>query len=159
MNKSDPKEVTGGCQCGSVRYRIENAKNEASYCHCRMCQRAFGNIFATLLMIKKTDVTWLKNVPDYFESSKLARRGFCSKCGTPLTFEYLDRQSLDISVGSLDRPDLMKPVSHNGVESRIPSFAWPDDLPQNRTEGDERYVAQWREVYGKDSMPGPVTGI
>jgi hypothetical protein len=39
----DNKPVhTGGCQCGAVRFRVEGALGDASVCHCRMCQKAFG---------------------------------------------------------------------------------------------------------------------
>ena len=36
------KDLTGGCLCGKIRYRITAAPVEALYCHCRMCQRAHG---------------------------------------------------------------------------------------------------------------------
>ena len=152
-------EMTGGCQCGHVRYSAVVASTDAYYCHCRMCQRAFGNIFATLLLVKQSEVTWLAEVPTYFQSSKLARRGFCARCGTPLTFEYLDnKRSMDLSVGSLDHPELLKPTCHNGVESRVPSFVWADDLPKSRTEDNQSYVEKWQAAYGVDTKPGPVTG-
>lgn len=152
-------ELQGGCQCGSVRYKVTVTTNDAYYCHCRMCQLAFGNIFATLVLVKKADVTWLKQRPAFFQSSKLAQRGFCAACGTPMTFEYFDGQTMDLSVGSLDQPGLMQPTSHNGVESRIPSFAWQDALPQSRTEDNQKYVAKWHAAYGPQSNPGPVKGI
>ena len=149
--------MTGGCQCGAVRYEVRSESREAYYCHCRMCQRAFGNIFAALYLVKIAQVTWLKATPNYFASSKLAKRGFCGKCGTPLTFEYNVGQSMDVSVGSLDEPGLLKPTAHNGVESRIVSFAWHDNLPQSRTEDNAGYVEKWRVAYGPDTKPGPVT--
>ncbi len=34
--------LTGGCQCGAVRFRAAHL-GRASLCHCRMCQKAFGN--------------------------------------------------------------------------------------------------------------------
>ena len=40
---------TGGCQCGAVRFRVEGALGDASVCHCRMCQKAFGNFYAALV--------------------------------------------------------------------------------------------------------------
>ena len=151
--------MTGGCQCGAIRYSVNLAKPEAYYCHCRMCQRAFGNIFAALVLVKKSDVTWTRGRPALFASSKLALRGFCQSCGTPLTFEYVDGQSMDLSVGSLDQPGLLHPTCHNGAESRIASFAWHDDLPHRQTEDNVSYVAKWRAAYGGASNPGPVTGL
>jgi hypothetical protein len=29
--------MTGGCQCGAVRYALYSAPTEPSICHCRMC--------------------------------------------------------------------------------------------------------------------------
>ena len=33
---------TGGCQCGAIRFCVTGDLNDASICHCRMCQKAFG---------------------------------------------------------------------------------------------------------------------
>ena len=40
--------LAGGCQCGRTRYELDRL-GRASICHCRMCQRAFGNAFAPLV--------------------------------------------------------------------------------------------------------------
>ncbi|MET0640383.1 MAG: GFA family protein, partial [Hyphomicrobium sp.] len=42
---------TGGCQCGAVRFRVEGELGDASVCHCRMCQKAFGSFYAPLVTI------------------------------------------------------------------------------------------------------------
>ena len=47
--------------------------------------------------------------PVAYASSKIARRGFCGGCGTPLTFEYLDSPRMDLSLGSLDEPGRLRP--------------------------------------------------
>ena len=49
-----PNPITGGCQCGAVRYRITAPLENPHICHCRMCQKAFGNYFAALVGMKKT---------------------------------------------------------------------------------------------------------
>jgi hypothetical protein len=64
--------ITGGCQCGAVRFRAD-ALGRAAICHCRMCQKQFGHFYAPL--ITSYDVTWTRGEPQWFRSSNLARRG------------------------------------------------------------------------------------
>ncbi len=147
--------LNGGCLCGAVRYRATVDNLEAYYCHCRMCQLAFGNTRATFFNLPKEDVAWLAEAPSYFHSSKFAKRGFCGHCGTPLSFEYLDSKRMDLSVGSLDDPGAMKPTSHFASESRIPSFHAPDGLPEQRLDEYESLTKRWKEHYGDTVQPGP----
>jgi len=34
--------LTGGCNCGAVRYEVTEPLPIASYCHCKRCQRRSG---------------------------------------------------------------------------------------------------------------------
>jgi hypothetical protein len=34
--------LTGGCNCGAVRYEVDEPLVRASYCHCKRCQRRSG---------------------------------------------------------------------------------------------------------------------
>jgi len=146
--------LTGGCLCGAVRYRAAPDHRDGYYCHCRMCQLAFGNTRAAFLNLRKDQVQWLSRRPSYFASSKIARRGFCRECGTPLSFEYHASENMDLSVGSLDDPAALKPVSHFAVESRIPAWHVPDGLPDKRIEDDARLAKYWHDAYGDDVVPG-----
>jgi hypothetical protein len=150
----EPIELSGACQCGAVRYRACAKGFDAYYCHCRMCQRAFGNVFATFFNVEKSLVTWQAGPPTYFESSKIARRGFCARCGTPISFEYHQSERMDLAVGSLDHPERMRPVSHCGVESRIASFHRPDGLKEVRVDEIEHIVKKWKGAYGEGATPG-----
>ena len=58
--------ITGGCQCGAVRFRIARL-GRASICHCRMCQKAFGSFFGPLVTAKGLE--WTRGAPARFESS------------------------------------------------------------------------------------------
>lgn len=64
--------VTSGCQCGSVRYAINGRLFNAHICNCRMCQKAFGNLFAAPAGVNKADVSWTLGEPAYFRSSSSA---------------------------------------------------------------------------------------
>src|SRR5512139_760149 len=77
-----PIDLSGGCQCGAIRYRATVQAPHAYYCHCRMRQRAFGNVFATLFNMPVADVAWERGELRRYRSSKLAQRGFCGVCGT-----------------------------------------------------------------------------
>ena len=77
---------------------------------------------------------WESGEPAYYQSSKVARRGFCRACGTPLTFEYPDLEELHLAVGSLDEPGRFTPVIHYGSESIVEPFFTDDGLPRERTD-------------------------
>ncbi len=145
--------LTGGCLCGRVRFRATPDHRDGYYCHCRMCQLAFGNTRAAYVNLRKSEVQWLA-APSYYASSKIARRGFCNQCGTPLSFEFLDSERMDLSIGSLDEPSLLKPTEHFAVESRIAAWHAPDGLPESRLDGNAQIVERWREAYGASVEPG-----
>jgi hypothetical protein len=144
--------VTGGCLCGRVRYEATPAHRDGYYCHCRMCQLAFGNTRAAYLNLRKAEVRWL-SPPAYYASSKIARRGFCSHCGTPLSFEFPDGESIDLSIGSLDDPAAFKPTMHWSIETRIGGWHADDGLPGRRLDANEPINKRWRDAYG-DAPPG-----
>ncbi|MEO7339097.1 MAG: GFA family protein [Caldimonas sp.] len=147
-------DLTGGCLCGSIRYEVRVDTPEGYLCHCRMCQLAFGNTRAAFVNVRKDQVAWTDGTPTWFASSKIALRGFCGRCGTPLTFEYLASDRMDLSVGSLDDPGALRPVSHFAVESRIAAWHVPDGLPEERLDQHARLVERWRDAYGNDVVPG-----
>jgi hypothetical protein len=116
---------TGGCQCGAVRYRFTEKPRGSHICHCRMCQKAFGGFYAPLVggPLESFEVT--RGTPGIFLSSDQAERGFCARCGTPLTFAYRDGDWMSVSIGSLDSPEAFPPIDQHGVESRL---SWVNDL-------------------------------
>jgi len=150
---NDTTALTGGCLCGAVRYEARPTRREGYFCHCRMCQLAFGNTRATFINLRKDEVTW-RSPPAYYASSKIARRGFCATCGSPLSFEYLDSERMDLAVGTLDDPAAVTPVSHFAVESRIANWHVEDGLPGERIDANERLMARWKKAYGDDVEPG-----
>lgn len=99
--------ITGGCQCGAVRYRIESL-GRSSICHCRMCQRAFGAFYAPLVIAN--NIEWTSGQRKFFASSNVSRRGFCGDCGTPLSLENFDDDQIEIATGTLDDPELAPPT-------------------------------------------------
>ena len=155
MGETTPDNTLhGGCLCASVRYTASPAHRDGYYCHCRMCQLAFGNTRAAFINLRKDQVRWTGAAPSYYASSKIARRGFCGRCGTPLSFEFLDSEHMDLAVGSFDEPALLKPVEHTSVETRIDGWHADDGLPGSRLDANERINRLWRDAYGDGVAPG-----
>ena len=101
--------MAGGCACGRVRFTVPVADDEAYLCHCRMCQRATGSVSIAFKNFKAADVAW-ESGPDWFDSSPIARRPFCSGCGTSLGFEFKkDSENMDLTVPSSTIPQGSNP--------------------------------------------------
>ncbi|MGH6785871.1 MAG: GFA family protein [Novosphingobium sp.] len=136
--------MTGGCQCGRVRYAAQVASDEAYWCHCKMCQKATGGIAATFVQVEPGALTWLSE-PDWYQSSPIARRPFCSHCGTPLGFQFLEGEIRpDITVGSFDNPSRFKPVAHAGSESLHEAWLDTRGLKRLYTAQTESVAKRWK---------------
>ncbi len=98
-----------------------------------MCQKAAGNAFAGLAPVRLEDFAWTHGAPAVFRGSSAAERGFCSACGTPLFFRYVDSEWIDITIGSLDQPERVPPELHYDAESRLGWSTRLDLLPSENT--------------------------
>jgi hypothetical protein len=134
--------ITGGCQCGAVRYALHETPSGPHICHCRMCQKAFGSFFAPLAGVPLDKFELTRGALALFMSSDQTERGFCRDCGTPLTFHYVDGKRIAVSIGSLDDPAAVPPSHQYGIESR---YVWFETLPglpgEKSTEDDDPVLA------------------
>lgn len=117
--------VSGGCQCGAVRFRAERL-GRASLCHCRMCQKAFGAFYGPY--VDAFGLEWTRGAPKYFQSSNLVKRGFCGDCGTQLSFEGEDWPP-NIAIGAFDHPEEIVPALQIGLDAKLPYADTLADLP------------------------------
>ena len=70
---------TGGCLCGSVRYRYEGEPMSIGLCQCRRCQRQSGSSFLIGVVFPK-DAVMIEGRLATFEfetDGKRLRRHFC----------------------------------------------------------------------------------
>lgn len=129
-------ELEGGCFCGAVRYRVTGSPRIVVHCHCTMCRRAQGAAMVTWLIVNQQDFALLKGEPAWYRSSDHGRRGFCGTCGTPLLFTTSERPAVvDITAGSLDRPEAVTPERHVHAVNRVAWLAMNDGLPRHSEGG------------------------
>lgn len=127
--------LSGGCQCGAVRYQSEGPFDDPELCHCRMCQKAHGAPAVTWASVPVAALHWTRGQIAEFQSSAHASRGFCNQCGTPLTFRRHNSGSIDIALATLDHPERFAPTHQSGVEARMAWFPTVHTLRDERIEG------------------------
>lgn len=124
--------LTGGCQCGAIRFACDAPPDNVHLCHCRMCQKAVGGPFAVICPVLKISFRVTRGEISWFRSSDLAQRGFCRDCGTPLIFNYPDAADIGVLAGSFDQADRVPPVIQYGNESRVEWYRRLNELPGDR---------------------------
>ena len=147
MTEAAKTVLTGGCQCGAIRFALSAAPTKVSICHCRMCQKAAGAPFASFAEIGKSDFAWTRGKPAAFASSSIAERDFCRDCGTPLSFRRIDGPRIEIMTGAFDRPDRLVPTRQYGTESRLGWVVAVANLPSQTTS----------QNYGPEKLGGIVS--
>lgn len=115
-------EVSGGCQCGAVRFHTTQMLDNSHLCHCRMCQKAVGNIFAALVAAPDDKLVWTRGAPAIWKSSEHVERGFCANCGTPLFYHDVNNGRTNLTIGSLDNPGDFPPGANTGTEGMVKWF-------------------------------------
>jgi hypothetical protein len=126
--------LKGGCQCGAVRYRLTAKPTGANICHCRMCQKAGGSPFMAFGGVRLSNFVVTSGAIATFSSSDIAERGFCARCGTPLTYQGVGADRISVTLGSLDDPGAVEPETQLGVESKVSWLAHSFTLTEIHTE-------------------------
>jgi hypothetical protein len=138
-------QMTGGCACGAKRFTAEVGDEQAYLCHCRMCQRASGNVSLAMVVLPTKTIRW-DGEPDWYRSSAIAERPFCARCGTSLGFRYLDTpEKMDLTVASFDDPSRFTPHTHFGAESMWRAWINTEGLPEIRSEEHAALQARWEK--------------
>ena len=127
-------EVTGGCLCRQVRYRITAAPIVTRMCWCRLCQYLGAGSSTVNVCFPSNAITIEGEMKDYSnvaDSGNVMHRRFCPNCGTSLFSEAEVRPHLIfVRAGTLDDPEIAKP-SATIWTSQAPTWACFDSkLPQ-----------------------------
>lgn len=136
--------MSGGCACGRIRFDATVDSDDAYLCHCRMCQRSSGNVSLAMVGVEQAAVQW-STEPDWYRSSPIAQRPFCSGCGTSLGFRYDEGTTrMDLTVASFDDPSRFRPTSHFGAESINEPWLDTSHLPRTRSDEYDKLVERWK---------------
>jgi hypothetical protein len=107
-------KITGGCQCGAVRYETNADPVFAAHCQCADCKKSTGAGHATAAGFPEAAVTFKGKPKGYSckaESGGTATREFCPECGGRLTFRSSNMPGMVLLLaGSMDDPSMIAPA-------------------------------------------------
>ena len=87
--------IHGQCLCGAVRVTVGDPPGWVGVCHCDMCKRWSGAVFACF---PASDIVLTGPVAEY-RSSPTSWRAFCQVCGSHLYMRDADRAERDLMPG------------------------------------------------------------
>ena len=117
--------LTGGCQCGAVRYEVTAQPLTIYACHCTECQRLSASAFGMSMPVPRDAVRITRGAPRRWsrtaDSGDVVTALFCGDCGTRLIHETAGNQAVTVvKPGSLDDTSWLRPVGHYWTRSAQP---------------------------------------
>jgi len=145
-------QLSGGCACGAVRYRVGGAPLIVHCCHCTSCQTETGTAFALNALYEADRVELIEGAPEPVitpsESGKGQTIWRCPACRVALWSNYGgagDRIRF-LRVGTLDEPARLPPDVHIYTRSKL---SWVR-LPEGARAFDAYYDS--KQVWSAESL-------
>ena len=125
------RTLTGGCECGAVRYEVADEFRYALNCHCSRCRAGTGAAFKPFAGIESDKLTVTKGTDSllvYGDETDNHTR--CGVCGS-LLFSLINGERVHVALGSLADEPSIRPSAHIYVGSKAPWYEITDGLPQH----------------------------
>ncbi len=145
--------LTGGCQCGKVRYHLTAAPVVFYQCHCTECQTQSASAFGQSMRVRARHLLVAGEVRTFSRSTARDTElacDFCPECGVRLFHrrpQYADR--LNIKAGTLDDTSWLVPAGHIWTGSKQPGIILGENALIYAGQPDDGYAAleqRWQEM-------------
>lgn len=125
-------ELAGGCQCGTVRYKVHGAPMHVAICHCIDCRKSAGAPMVSWAMFKAEQFALTQGTVKTFNSSGASMRSFCPECGTGLFFTNTENLPgvVDVQSATFDDPDQLPAQVQIQTAERLGWMAEAHTLPE-----------------------------
>ena len=117
--------LTGGCQCGRVRYAAEAEPLTLYACHCTECQRQSASAFGLSMPVLAEALRLTSARPKEWrrtaDSGRTVACQFCGDCGTRLLHRPERNPAVvNLKPGTLDDTAWLDPLGHVWTKSAQP---------------------------------------
>ena len=126
---------TASCLCGNIKIRVKGKLRHVINCHCSQCMKTHGNYAAYtacpeehIIFIKKRTLKW-------YQSSKIAKRGFCLTCGASMFYKLLNSENISIAAGMFNNPTNLKTHSNIFIKRKLDYYKLDSKIPKFYKEG------------------------
>lgn len=99
------KEITGGCCCESVAFKLKDHFEKFFFCHCEQCRKLTGSAHASNLFTSSSNIEWTKGedkIKRYDHPTRSFSKVFCADCGSGLPFLSQSGKFLIVPAGTLN---------------------------------------------------------
>jgi hypothetical protein len=128
--------LSGGCQCGAVRYEVRGRPIRTYACHCSICQKQSGSAFGLSAQFPAGSFSLTQGRLENFVRPGRGRNircYFCSSCGTRVYHQMFtdegDLPRFSLKPGTLDDRSRFRPDCHLWVENAQPWVTfWDTDV-------------------------------
>ena len=131
---------SGHCLCGGVRWSYDAPFTAMLHCHCSICRKHHGTLFATFVAGPLATFHWRGGTEKIvtWQSSVQGRRSFCSVCGSKVPGVDHASGQVFMPAGTVGGDLGLRPQMHLFVGSKSPLHELHDGLPQH-----EAYPPEW----------------
>jgi hypothetical protein len=129
----DP-QLTGGCQCGAVRYTLSAAPLQVYVCHCRECQKQSASAFGISVIASRTAFTVTQGEPRRWsrptDSGNALHCQFCPNCGSRVWHDSEPDDTVSIKGGTFDEPVNLTNAMHIWTTRKLRGVVIPEHVQQ-----------------------------
>ncbi len=125
--------LSGGCNCGQVRYELVGEPIRVGICHCETCRKHSGSAFSFYGIWPKASVALSGELRCW--QSRAGGDRFCATCGSSLFCWDDDSDQIEIKLGTLDSPpSALVPAYELWTIRREPWLAHLEGAEQHRRD-------------------------
>ena len=128
--KNKINSINAKCLCGGVKIKIIGKLRSVINCHCSQCMKTHGNFAAYTACLDECIIYTNKKTLKWFNSSNVAKRGFCSRCGESIFYKKKNSKSTSIAAGMFSNPTKLKTLSNIFTKDKLDYYKLDPKLPK-----------------------------
>ncbi|MET0809289.1 MAG: GFA family protein [Pseudoxanthomonas sp.] len=134
--------LSGGCQCGAIRYELSGGPLRLYVCHCTECRKQSASAFGISFIVRQAALLVIRGEPKFWsrptDTGNTLDCAFCADCGTRLWHQRRgSTDTLSVKGGSLDQPVDLGEATHIWTSRMLPGIILPQGVEQFPGEPDQ----------------------